>query len=70
MASGLLPPQNRARKAGIVLKPVMIGFILGLAMVGASRLASHEAEGPQFTSTLARGELGGAAINHVLARLP
>lgn len=70
----LLPAYSRrmteAKKAGIVLKPVLIGFILGLAMVGASRLASQEADGPQLTSATARSELRGVAIGHVAARLP
>ena len=58
-----------ARKAGIVLKPVVIGFILGLAMVGASRLASQEVDGPQLTSAVERNDLRSAAIGHVAARL-
>lgn len=52
-------------KAGIVLKPVLIGFILGLALVGASRLASHEVDGPQLTSALTPNQAHGAAIGHV-----
>lgn len=54
-------------KAQNVLKPVLIGFILGLALVGASRLASQEAGGPQLTSTQAQLQAHGAAIGHVSA---
>lgn len=52
-------------KAETVLKPVLIGFILGLALVGASRLASQEADGTQLTSTQAELKAHGAAIGHV-----
>ena len=55
-------------KADHVLKPVLIGFILGLALVGASRLASQEADGPQLTSAQAQLMAHGAAIGHVAAR--
>lgn len=57
-------------KAENVLKPVLIGFILGLALVGATRLASQEANGPQLTSTQAQLQARGAAIGHVSSQVP
>lgn len=57
-------------KRETVLKPVLIGFILGLALVGASRLASHEADGRQLASTHAQLNAHGAAIGHVAAPMP
>ena len=54
-------------KRDTVLKPVLIGFILGMALVGASRLASNEADGRQLASTHARQGARGAAIGHVAA---
>jgi hypothetical protein len=53
------------RKAEIVLKPVLIGFLLGLALVGASRLASQEADRTQLTFAQSQLQAHGAAIGHV-----
>ncbi len=53
------------RKAEIVLKPVLIGFLLGIALVGASRLASQEADRTQLTFAQAQFQAHGAAIGHV-----
>jgi hypothetical protein len=55
------------RKAELLLKPVLIGFVLGLALVGASRLASPEKTGPQLTAVQAHLQAHGAAIGHVSA---
>lgn len=58
-------PMIEVGKAEIVLKPVLIGFLLGLALVGASRLASQEADRTQLTSAQAQLQAHGAAIGHV-----
>ncbi|WP_199555975.1 hypothetical protein [Sandaracinobacteroides hominis] len=51
-----------------MLKPVLIGFLLGLMLVGYARLSSPaDDSGPQLTGTNAEDMRRGAAFRHVSA---
>lgn len=61
---------RKLRKVFKVLKPVLIGFLLGLLLVGYARLSAPAADdGPQLTGVGVNNNRG-AAFRHVLINLP
>jgi hypothetical protein len=55
--------RNGWREKRVLLRAVVVGFVLGFALVGVFRLSESEAERAQLTSAQALHR--GAAIDHV-----